>query len=97
MPANTTSETVAARIIERRLGVPASKEAYRCDAYFVWYPAPIDIFTRQIVYWYGLFSHRRLSFEWKGLLQIPLDRQHDAAAQSVLAERRLMFDGAQGS
>jgi hypothetical protein len=46
---------------------------YRCDAFLVWVqrdePAQL---MRETLYWYGLFSHRRDTQEWKGMLRVEL-------------------------
>jgi hypothetical protein len=48
-----------------------SKETFYCDAYFVDLAAhPIQI-VNQTRYWFGLFSHQRDTFLWKGMLEIP--------------------------
>jgi hypothetical protein len=40
----------------------------------------------QARYWYGLFSHRRVTGEWKGMLEVPLQvTTADAAAEALLA------------
>ncbi|MBD3653265.1 hypothetical protein [Kangiella sp.] len=49
-----------------------SKNKYLCDAYFVdlnTNPAHIVSHTR---YWFGLFSHQRDSYLWKGMIEIPI-------------------------
>lgn len=51
----------------------STKLMYETDAYFV--DAAIFNyynFSRQITYWFGLFSHTRHSCIWKGILEIPL-------------------------
>lgn len=48
------------------------KATYSCDAY------PIDLGTsgrnvaRQSAFWFSLFSHQRVSYRWKGIVQVPL-------------------------
>jgi hypothetical protein len=39
---------------------------------------------QQIIYWYGLFSHQRETFAWKGFVAIPLDPSGDDAALGSL-------------
>jgi hypothetical protein len=41
----------------------------------------------QTRYWYGLFSHRRGDALWKGMLQLPLESDDDAA--TALLDARL--------
>lgn len=48
-----------------------SKKSFSCDAYFVDLTIhPIHI-VNQTRYWFGLFSHQRDTFLWKGMLEIP--------------------------
>lgn len=58
-----------------------SKEKFFCDAYFVDLTVnPIHI-VNQTRYWFGLFSHQRDTFLWKGMLEIPFtdnDNEVDA-------------------
>ncbi|TAN20938.1 MAG: hypothetical protein EPN33_14230 [Acidobacteria bacterium] len=61
----------------------SNKQNYHCDSYFV--DLDIDPLTlvAQTRYWYGLFSHRRVTGEWKGMLEVPLAitaADHAAAA-----------------
>ena len=65
-----------------------AKVLYRTDPYFVetqHHPASV---IQQTAYWFGLFSHRRVTSLWKGMLMIPLDiAQDDAAAITLLATK----------
>jgi hypothetical protein len=49
-----------------------SKEKYFCDAYFV----DLNLNPMHIVsntkYWFGLFSHQRESYLWKGMIEVPI-------------------------
>ena len=75
--------------VERKITLfdpAANKQQFRCDTYFV----DLDLDPMSIVvqtrYWYGLFSHRRVTGEWKGMLEVPLRiTQADAAAGALLA------------
>ena len=63
-----------------------NKQQFLCDTYFV----DLDLDPMSIVaqarYWYGLFSHRRVTGEWKGMLEVILqDAAADAAAGALLA------------
>jgi len=44
---------------------------------------PIN-YVNQIIYWYGLFSHQRDTFAWKGFAGLALDPTGDQAALSSL-------------
>ncbi|AMR28245.1 hypothetical protein A0257_14880 [Hymenobacter psoromatis] len=62
----------------------AMKKAYQCDAYAIDMNEPgIDIvnLTR---YWFGLFSHQRVTSVWKGMVVVALDSQQDEEARTIL-------------
>ena len=60
---------------ERELFEPGkTKQRFACDAYWVQLAvANRAKLVERAAYWYGLFSHRRVSFEWKGIVQVDLD------------------------
>lgn len=65
-----------------------AKHHFKCDAY----PVELDMGPMSLVsfthYWFGLFSHRRQSFEWKGLIEVPLfDAVRDSEARQLLIAR----------
>lgn len=65
---------------------PLTKQHYRCDVYFIDLSLRPELLTAETHYWYGLFSHRRNTAEWKGFVQLPLHSPiDDAAATAVLA------------
>jgi hypothetical protein len=35
------------------------------------------------MYWYSLFSHKRLTYDWKGFLRVELNANDDAAARTA--------------
>ncbi len=48
-----------------------SKLQYKCDAYFVDLGVnPIHL-VAQTRYWFGLFSHQRDTYLWKGMIEVP--------------------------
>ena len=65
------------------------KEEFRTDAFLIELndPGPPSI-VDQLIYWYSLFSHRRGSLAWKGMLCIPMVDARDAAARQLLDQRR---------
>jgi hypothetical protein len=66
--------------IERRqdLFLPIeSKKNYRCDAYYVDMNLQPEMLINITKYWFGLFSHQRDTFLWKGMLEVPLDDDKD--------------------
>ena len=69
-----------------------AKASFHCDGYFV----QLGITNRAKVvertaYWYGLFSHRRGSLEWKGLVEVQLD---DAAPDAQALKELDRLDAA---
>jgi hypothetical protein len=60
------------------------KRNFHVDAYYFELGRPTGRFeVSQIAYWYSLWSHRRTG-EWKGFLQIDLDKASDNKAQANL-------------
>jgi hypothetical protein len=60
-----------------------SKEEYGCDAYFVDLTShPIQI-VRSTHYWFGLFSHQRDTYLWKGLVEVPIDGDDSEIAEML--------------
>jgi hypothetical protein len=60
-----------------------AKSHFGCDAYFIDLHSPADFTIAQITYWFGLFTHQRVTHLWKGILQIPLESD-DAVAEQLL-------------
>lgn len=57
----------------------AREVAYLCDAYFVDLGQPTIHVVGQTRYWFGLFSHKRSTLQWKGMLGVPLGTLADDA------------------
>ena len=38
----------------------------------------------ETIYWYSLFSHRRVTQEWKGFVRVPLNPADDAVARAMI-------------
>lgn len=63
-----------------------AKKKYCCDAYFVdlnTHPIHVVSNTR---YWFGLFSHQRESYLWKGMIEIPIECSDDQALEILDSE-----------
>jgi hypothetical protein len=70
----------------RSLFSPAStKTRFSTDAYFVDLGLPPTDIVDLVCYWCGLFSHRRSSLEWKGMIQVDLFSD-DTVARNILDE-----------
>ena len=59
------------------------KKQYRCDVFYEDLGLPGKVIVSRSSYWFGLFSHLRTTYLWKGLLSIPLQAD-DQAALSLL-------------
>jgi hypothetical protein len=59
------------------------KQTYSCDAYFVDLDVSPRLVSEQTAYWLGLFSHQRDTFRWKGLVQVDLQCDDEAAIQTL--------------
>lgn len=63
-----------------------TKSQFGCDAYYVDLSISPEDLIAQANYWFGLFSHQRVTRRWKGLVEVGLD-DNDADAASELARR----------
>lgn len=59
------------------------KAAYSCDAFYVDLFLPPEAVVSRSRYWFGLFSHQRSTYLWKGLIEVPLV-DDDAGARALL-------------
>ena len=57
----------------------ALKKRLKCEAFFVDMHKPPHILVDDVRYWYGLFSHQRDTSLWKGMVQVSLESDDDAA------------------
>lgn len=55
------------------------KARYCCDTMIVNLGKKPERLVQDVRYWYGLFSHRRGDHIWKGILQLPIDSDDEAA------------------
>jgi len=61
----------------------ATKKEYGCEGFFVEAGFPAVLVHRQITYWFGLFTHQKVTFLWKGILQVPLQSDDSDAVAFV--------------
>lgn len=59
------------------------KATYSCDAFYVDLFLPPEAVVSRSRYWFGLFSHQRSTYLWKGLIEVPL-ADDDAGARALL-------------
>jgi hypothetical protein len=77
-------DVVAFMVANQNLFDPArTRAAFRCDAYFVDLAKDASLVVDDSFYWYGLFSHQKITHTWKGVLQVPLAAD-DVAARATL-------------
>lgn len=82
----TWSDPAVAAIARKRTDLFYAREAkkkYHCDAYYL---DAQKLNARALIYWYGLFGHRRTTFEWKGLIEVDLAEDEQGAAD-LLAQK----------
>lgn len=65
----------------------AVKAAYKCDAFYVDLFLPPEAVVACSRYWFGLFSHQRSTYLWKGMIEVPLI-DDDADARALLRGRQ---------
>ena len=87
-PASLADDTVFSAAVDgaRHLfSKPLAKPKYLCDVHFVDLSLPAIHVVGQTRYWFGLFSHKRATFQWKGMLEVPLGTlADDAQAAKIL-------------
>lgn len=65
---------------------PGSKSQYKCVAYLIDMPAHPTTIVSNTCYWFGLFTHQRDTYIWKGMLQLELSEVLDSIMH-ILAHR----------
>jgi hypothetical protein len=60
-----------------------AKNKYMCDAYFVDLMLPSRVIVNRTSYWFGLFSHQKESYLWKGMLEISLSDDEETALKVI--------------
>lgn len=60
-----------------------AKSTFNCEAFFVDGGYPALLVANQITYWSALFTHQRVSFLWKGMLQVNLQDIDDEAEKLI--------------
>jgi hypothetical protein len=89
-PATAATDAAFEALVNANLDVfhPArAKAMYHSEAFFVDLDGvPAEQIVARTHYLFGLFSHRRITAEWKGLVQVPLySPAVDAVAAAALA------------
>tara|TARA_E500000318_G_scaffold108180_1_gene118543 strand:- start:3476 stop:4045 length:570 start_codon:yes stop_codon:yes gene_type:complete len=76
-------------LLQANLSLFTPKQAklnYKCDAYIVDMDEPPETVVDNTSYWFGLFSHKRVTALWKGIVQVPL-ADRDSNALSIIEAR----------
>jgi hypothetical protein len=60
-----------------------TKQAFKCDAYFIDTGKRPTLVVEDTMYLFGLFSHQRVTSLWKGMIRVPLVAD-DAAVQAAM-------------
>jgi hypothetical protein len=56
-----------------------TKQKFHCDMYYVDVDFPAFYKQRELTYWFGLFTHQRVTLMWKGMLAIWLGQNDNDA------------------
>lgn len=83
LPSRFTSVQHALSLHPELFSPTQSKQKYSCDAYFVDMNLPSKAVHYHTCYWLGLFSHKRVTSLWKGMLSVPLISDDVAAQESL--------------
>lgn len=62
----------------------AMKKAHSCDAWVIDMNDPAIDVVNQTRFWYGLFSHQRMTSAWKGMVVVELNSQLDEEARNYM-------------
>ena len=62
-----------------------NKQRYNIDTYAIAVDqhGPLQLIN-ETIYWYGLFSHKRITQDWKGFVRVPLNPPDDQAALAAI-------------
>ncbi len=64
---------------------PLNKLRYRLDTYAIAVDqgGPLSL-VNATIYWYSLFSHKKVTQEWKGFVRVPLNAADDQTALAAI-------------
>ena len=62
-----------------------NKQRYNIDTYAIAVDqhGPLQLIN-ETIYWYGLFSHKKVTQDWKGFLRLPLNPSDDQSALAAI-------------
>lgn len=87
VPGDSTTKRQLAMDNIHLFNATQAKARYKCDAYIVDLNTRAELLVDDTRYWFGLFSHQRVTSLWKGMLKVPLSDprdEHDLAASGLL-------------
>jgi len=71
-----------------------TKQQYHTDGFIIYLdPNDLEWCIHWSAYWYGVWSHQRGTYRWKGFVQIDLDPQADANANVILGDQKKTSKG----
>ena len=56
-----------------------TKAEFKCDAYYIDLDLLPELVVGGVIYYFGLFSHQRVTSLWKGMIAVPLISDDDVA------------------
>lgn len=62
------------------------KKTYQCDAYTIDMNDPAFEVVDLTRFWFGLFTHQKVTDNWKGIVVVELDEQQDTEARTILSQ-----------
>ena len=69
------------------------KQRYYTDSFLVYLdPNDIEFCIYWSNYWYGVWSHQRDTFRWKGFIQVDLAPQADVLAVEILNKQKIKME-----
>jgi len=74
-PADHVDNAAWAALVTSNLQIFDSAQAktnFGCEAFFIDLNGPPEQTISQITYWFGLFTHQKVTQLWKGILQVPI-------------------------
>ncbi len=65
-----------------------NKERFALDTYGIIMDASMPLYEMlmNVTYWYGLFSHQRETFQWKGFVVVDINAADDEIALQMMGE-----------
>lgn len=60
-----------------------TKASYSCHAFFIDLGKSPALLVEDTTYWFGLFSHQRVTALWKGMIKLPLASDDDVVANII--------------